>query len=91
MTQTNTIGSPERPFSLSEMTDMIERGGRIVVGFVVSQKMWDELTKRLPASVARGDLRRVKMVVDPALPGKRFDAAFTHKAWNDRLEEIKSR
>jgi hypothetical protein len=86
---TNTIGTPERPFTLSEMTDLIQRHDRVVIGFFVSQELWDELSVRLPISSMRGDLRGVKMVVDPELPGKRFDAAFTDKAWRERLTAIK--
>ena len=88
---TNTIGSPERPFTLSEMTDLIQRHDRVVIGFFVSQELWDELSVRLPISATRGELRGVKMMVDPKLPGKRFDAAFTDKAWRERVASLKER
>lgn len=65
---------------------------RPVVGFVVSQKIFDGLKAKVPLKPGLWEIgfQGPSIVVDPTLPDNDFDAAFTQEAWTERLAKIKS-
>lgn len=98
MTHTNTTDDPPRRFNLGEMNDLMMKVGRPPVGFLVSQTLWDALearwcqeTSMLSFGPPPQRLNGIQIAIDPDMPEKEFDVAWSEPAWTQRLKEIAGR
>lgn len=95
-TVTNTIGQPQKRFTLAEMSAVMMDRRRVPYGFFVSTALWDNLSARMHQEVGVGlgvapvALHGVQVAIDPALPATEFDVAFTEKAWSERLAALRA-
>lgn len=91
---TSTIGTPERPMSLSDLSSVLLNRTRVPVGFFVSQKLWDAVAARWQKesnilAPVPNSFHGTKIAIDPDLPDTEFNVAFTEEAWTKRLREIR--
>lgn len=78
--------------SLEEMTRLVEASPAGPYGFIVSQKVYDELKQRLPSAFQGGNcFNSIPIIIDPDLENGECDVAFTAKGWRERLKKIKDR
>lgn len=94
MSVTNAIPSPEKRFTLAEMSAVMMDRKKVPVGFFVSQALWDGISARLMKEQGFGlgtasiDFHGIKCLVDPSMPDTEFDVAFTEDAWSKRALAI---
>lgn len=87
-----TNNAPDsKPLSIIEMTKLVARAPAGVYGFIVSQKVYDELRRQVPQGFEGGNsFGGTPMVVDPDLQDEVCDVAFTAKGWRNRLKKIRA-
>jgi hypothetical protein len=86
--QTSTLGTPQKPFRVSELKDVLAATGKVPVGFFVSQALYDRLSGTVLASLNEAGALAVPLMVDPSLDETHFDVALTREAWGKRCDEI---
>jgi hypothetical protein len=86
--QTSTLGTPQKPFKVSELKAILASAAKAPVGFFVSQALYDCLSGTVLASLNEAGSLAVPLMVDPSLDEKHFDIAFTPEAWATRRDEI---
>lgn len=87
--ETNNMAARQKPFTLSELDELLAKSNPIAFGFVVSQELFDALRARVPAKFAGGNcFGSTPIVVDQKLKATEFEIAFTEAAWHKRLSEL---
>lgn len=84
--------SDGKTVSFAQMNELIAGSPAGVYGFIVSQKVYDELKTQIPEGFAGGNsFANIPIVVDPDLSDGVCDVAFTAKGWRERLQKIRHR
>ena len=94
MSTTNNIASPQKRFTLAEMSAVMLNREHVPYGFFLSQALWNNISARFKVETGAGigtapfSLHGIMTAVDPNLPDAEFDVAFTKQAWCERLSTI---
>lgn len=95
MSTTNTIPSPQKRFTLAELSAVMMDRKHIPYGLFLSRKLWETICARFTVETGASivgsgpfTLNGTLTAVDPSLPDAEFDVAFTEKAWTERLSQL---
>ena len=95
MTTSSTVGTPDAPLSLSQLSEVLMRKDKTPHGIFVSQALWDEISCRFrkeasdPLAPTPSSFWGLQIAIDPNMPDASFDVAFTAEAWSKRLLELR--